>query len=105
MAVTADARAQAAAGVGISMDRRVHTVCHGQGKPVWSTRQETEVVGVTTLTTDDQHGTPDHAPQANRRDFQAKPINALVVRKWHGKDYGPGGKTVFLTKASVQKPL
>ena len=30
MAVTADARAQAAAGVGITMDRRVHTVRHGQ---------------------------------------------------------------------------
>jgi hypothetical protein len=28
-----------------------------------------------------------------------------VVRKWHGRDYGPGGKTVFLTNASVQHPL
>jgi len=28
-----------------------------------------------------------------------------VVRKWHGRDYGPGGKTVFLTNASVAKPL
>jgi hypothetical protein len=105
MAVTAEARAQAAAGEGITMDRRVHTVRHGQGKTAWTARQETEVVGVTALTTYDQYGTPDHAPQANRRDFQANPINAVVVRKWHGKDYGPGGKTVFLTNASVQKPL
>ena len=29
----------------------------------------------------------------------------MVVRKWHGRDYGPGGKTVFLTNASVQQPL
>jgi hypothetical protein len=29
----------------------------------------------------------------------------VVVRQWNGKDYGPGGKTVFLTNASVAKPL
>ncbi len=29
----------------------------------------------------------------------------MVVRKWRGKDYGPGGKTVFLTNVSVAKPL
>jgi hypothetical protein len=28
-----------------------------------------------------------------------------VVRKWRGEDYGPGGKTVFLTNAPVAKPL
>jgi hypothetical protein len=105
MAVTADARAQAAAGEGITADRRGQTVRHGQGKTAWTARQATEVVGVTALTTDDQYGTPDHAPQANRRDFQAHPSNAVVVRKWHGKDDGPGGKTVLLTTASVQKPL
>jgi len=105
MAVTADARAQAAAGEGITMDRRVHTVRHGQGKTAWTARQETAVVGVTALTTYDQYGTPEHARRANRRDFQANPIHAVVVRKWQGKDYGPGGKTVFLTNASVQKPL
>lgn len=29
----------------------------------------------------------------------------MVVRKWQGKDYGSGGKTVFLTITSVAKPL
>jgi hypothetical protein len=33
------------------------------------------------------------------------PINAVVVRQWQGKDYGPGGKTVLLTNAPVEKPL
>ena len=28
-----------------------------------------------------------------------------MVRKWHGRDYGPGGKTVFLTAAAAQQPL
>jgi hypothetical protein len=29
----------------------------------------------------------------------------VVVRTWNNRDYGPGGKTVFLTNASVAKPL
>jgi Transposase DDE domain len=105
MAVTADARAQAAAGEGLSMGRRVHTVRHGQGKTAWAERQETEVVGITGLTTYDQYGTPEHGHHANRRDFQGNRIHAVVVRKWQGRAYGPGGKTVFLTNASVAKPL
>ena len=53
MAVTADARAQAAAGEEITLGRRAHTVRHGQGKAAWRARLETEVVGITGLTTDD----------------------------------------------------
>jgi hypothetical protein len=105
MAVTADARAQAAAGEDITVSHRVHTVRHGQGRTAWTERLETEVVGITGLTTYDQYGTPEHTRHATRRDFQANPIHAVVVRKWQGKDYGPGGKTVFLTNASVAKPL
>jgi Transposase DDE domain len=105
MAVTADARALAAAGEGSTVGRRVHTVRHGQGKTAWSERMETEVVGIPGLTTYEQYGTEEHGRHHNRRDFEPNPIHAVVVRKWHGKDYGPGGKTVFLTNASVQQPL
>jgi len=105
MAVTADARAQAAAGEDLTVGRRVHTVRHGQGRTAWTERVETEVVGMTALTTDDPYGTLEHGCQANRRDFQANPINGVVVRQWQGKDDGPGGKTVFLTNAPVDKPL
>jgi Transposase DDE domain len=105
MAVTVDAQAQAAAGEGITVGRRVHTVRHGQGKTACTERLETEVVGIAGLTTYDQYGTPEHGRHANRRDFEPNPINAVVVRKWNNRDYGPGGKTVFLTNASVQKPL
>ena len=86
LAVTADARAQAAAGEGITRGRRVHTVRHGQGRAARTERLETEGVGMTGLTTYDQYGTPEHGRQHNRRDFQAHPINAVVVRKWDGKD-------------------
>jgi Transposase DDE domain len=105
MTVTADARAQAMAQEGITVGRRVHTVRHGHGRTAWTERQETEVVGIRGLTTYDQYGTPEHGRQANRRDFEPNVINAVVVRQWKGRDYGPGGKTVFLTNASVQQPL
>jgi hypothetical protein len=105
MAVTADARAQAAAGEEITVGRRAHTVRHGQGRKAWTERLETEVVGITGLTTYDQYGTLEHGDQANRRDFQANPIHAVVVRQWQGKDDGPGGKTVFLTHAPGGKPV
>jgi Transposase DDE domain len=105
MAVTADAQAQAAAGEGITVGRRVHTVRHGQGRKAWTERLETEVVGIAGLTPDDQYGTSEHGRAHHRRDFQANPINAVVVRTWNGRDDGPGGNTVFLTKASVDQPL
>jgi hypothetical protein len=79
MAVSADARAQALAGAGLTVGRRAHSVRHGQGQTAWTERLETEVVGMMGLTTSDQYGTPAHARQATRRDFQAHPLNAVVV--------------------------
>jgi hypothetical protein len=105
MAVTVDAQAQAAAGEGITVGHRVHTVRHGYGKTAWTERLATEVVGIAGLTSYDQYGTPEHGRHHHRRDFQPNPINAVVVRQWNGRDYGPGGKTVFLTNAPVDKPL
>jgi Transposase DDE domain len=105
MAVTVDARAQAAAGEGVTLGCRVHTVRHGQGQTAWTERRVTEVVGITGLTTYDQYGTPEHGRHHNRRDFEPNPIHAVVVRTWNGHEYGPGGKTVFLTNAPVDKPL
>jgi hypothetical protein len=83
MAATRDAQAQAAAGEGVTVGRRAHTVRHGQGKTAWTERLETEVVGITGLTTDAQYGTAEHGRHHNRRDFPPNPINAVVVRKWH----------------------
>jgi Transposase DDE domain len=105
MAVTVDARAQAAAGEDVTIGHRVQTVRHGQGRTAWTERLETEVVGITGLTTYDQYGMPEHGRHHNCRDFAPNPIHAVVVRKWNGHEYGPGGKTVFLTNAPVDKPL
>jgi hypothetical protein len=54
MAVTADARAQAAAGEGMTHGHRVHTGRHGPGTAARADRIATEVVGITGLTTYDQ---------------------------------------------------
>jgi hypothetical protein len=105
MAVTIDAQAQAAAGEEVIVGRRAHTVRHGQGKTAWTERLETEVVGITGLTTYAQYGTAEHGRHHTRRDFQPKPLNAVVVRRGHGRDDGPGGKTVLLTNAAVENPL
>lgn len=104
MAVTADARALAAAGQGV-IARRAHTVTHGQGKHRWTQRLETEVVGIASLTTYDQYGPEDYARRRHRKDFEGHPLNAVVVRTWHNRDYGPGGKVVFLTNEAIDKPL
>ena len=104
LAVTLEAPAPAAAGAGSTRGRRVHTVRQGQGTTAWRARRETEVVGIAALPPDDQSGTPEHGCHHNRRDFQPNPLNAVVVRTWHGRDVGPGGKPVFLTKAPVEKP-
>jgi hypothetical protein len=104
MAVTVDAQAQAAAGAGVTLGRRAHPVRHGQGRAAWTERLETEVVGLTGLTTDDPYGTPEHGRHHHRRDFPAKSINAVVVRQWNGHADGPAGQTVFLTKAPVDEP-
>jgi hypothetical protein len=86
MAVTAEARAQAAAGEEMTVGRRAHTGRHGQGKTARTERLETEGVGITGLTTYAQDGTPEQARHVNRRDVQPHPINAVVIRKWKGKD-------------------
>jgi Transposase DDE domain len=95
MAVTADARAQAAAGEGITRGRRVHTVRHGQGRAARTERLETEVVGITGLTTYDQYGTPEHGRQHNRRDFQAPPSTPSWCASGMGKIMGLGARPCF----------
>jgi len=104
MAVTTDARALAAAGAGV-VARRVHTVAHGQGKHRWTERLATAVVGIAALTTYDQYGPEEHARQRYRKDFEGFPLNAVVVRTWNNREYGPSGKVVFLTNEAVDKPL
>jgi len=104
LAVTAEARAPAAAGAGITVGRRVHTRRPGQGTRARTARQEPAVVGRAGLTTADPDGTPEPGRHRHRRDGEAHPIPAVVVRPWPGRDDGPGGTPVCLTHAAVQQP-
>jgi hypothetical protein len=63
------------------------------------------VVRITELTTYEPDGTEEHGRHHHRRAFEPHLIHAVVVYQWHGKDGGPGGKTVFLTNASVYRKL
>ena len=63
------------------------------------------VVGVAALGSYDQYGTAEHGQRANRKDFVANPINAVVVTAWGGHAYAPGKEPVFLTSLPVQAPL
>jgi hypothetical protein len=83
----------------------VHTAAHGQGKQRWTERLETAVVGLAALTTYDPYGPEESAQHQYRKDFEGHPLPAVVVRKWHNRKYGPGGKVVFLTNEAVAKPL
>lgn len=62
------------------------------------------MVGLTGLSTEAQEGTPEPGRHHHRRDVEAHPLHAVVVRPWHGRDDGPGGTPVCLTQASVQPP-
>ena len=105
LAVTADARAHAAAGEARPVGHRVHTGRHGHGHGARRERRDTAVVGITGLTTADPDERPEQGRQPPRRDWPPHPINAGVGRTWRGKDDGPGGQTGCRTQASVAKPL
>jgi hypothetical protein len=98
MAVTADARAQAAVRAGL-------TVRHGQGKPARTERLETAGGGIPGLTTDDHSGTAEPGRHHNRRHFPAPSRKAVVGRHGEGRAEGPGGNPVFLPHAPVATPV
>ena len=62
-------------------------------------------MGITGPPPDDQYGTLEPGRHHNRRAFEANPIHTVVVRAGTVHEYGPGGKTVFLTNAPVDRPV
>src|SRR5438477_4654158 len=101
MSVTQDAQA-------LAKRERVRTrervVRHGHGKTATEERVRTELVGIEGLTTYDSYGDPEYSRQAQRRDYEGHPINAVVVRRW--ENWTPtGGGTVYLTNGPVTDPF
>ncbi|MEA4885009.1 MAG: transposase [Clostridia bacterium] len=104
MSVTADARSLAAYGGG-HVASRCRTVYKGRGRFRRASKLETELVGIEGLCTYDQYAPASEAIRRTRRDHCPKPINAVAVREWDNKYYGPGGKCVFLTNGPVNDPF
>lgn len=78
----------------------------GEGYQWTEETKEIRVTGLKGLISYDQYGDDEHnnKPQ-NSKDFEANPINAIMVTKWNGKEYKPGKEKVFLTSLRVDKPL
>jgi len=74
----------------------------GEGKKL---EGQVRLYGVKGVTSYDQYGDAAHQKRLNRKDFQANPLNAIVVYEWSGKKYRPGKEKVFLTTLSVDQPL
>lgn len=104
MHVYKDARSLAGQGLG-DVQVRKRKVVHGHGKNRTVEILETEVIGISNLTSWDQYQDPSLTSTRNRRGYTPAPINAVVVRKWDNEDYGPEGNVVYLTNASVKTPL
>jgi hypothetical protein len=106
MAVTADARAlsrERDPATGIVAQERAGRRRTRQGR-VRQVGQVT-VVAVPGVQSYDQYGAAAHAKQANRKDFVAHPLNAVVVTHWEGIAYPVGEEKVFLTSLPVPAPL
>jgi len=68
-------------------------------------RGHVHLFGVKGVTAYDQYGDADHQKRLNRKDFQPRPINVIVVEAWGGKAYRPGQEKVFLTSLPIDDPL
>lgn len=104
MNVKEDAQALAAAGEGHRAKRK-RKVVHGRGTRERVEVLETELVGIEGLLTFDAYNSAEGYRHHNRKDYEPKPINAVVVLKWDNKDYGQEGRTVYLTNESVVDPF
>lgn len=104
MLVYRGARALASKGQG-HVQRRSRKVNRGHGKKRYQETLKTEVIGITGLTLWEQYSNPDCKKERKRRGFIPKPLNAVVVRKWDGKDHAPEGQVVLLTNQPVDKPM
>ena len=73
-----------------------------EGRP--TTRVDrTVVIGVEGLTTLETYGTAAHYGQRNSKQFQANPLNAVVVTHYHGEKVSR--PVVYLTSLSTRKPF
>jgi DDE family transposase len=107
MAVTADVQGLARHGADpetiFRAERSGREKKDKRGRVRWE--GQVSAVGVANLRTFDQYGPAEHAKQANRTDFVANSLNAVVVTSWQGATSAVGEEKVFLTTLPVWEPL
>lgn len=64
-----------------------------------------KVMGMPSLASYDQYGDESHVRHKNRKDFEANPINAVMVLCWDDREYLPGDEPVFITSLKINYPL
>jgi len=74
---------------------------------IWREANDTvEVVGIRGLTSYDHYGDEKHNKQNKKsKDFEANPLNVVMVTRWNTYSYPRGKEKVFLTTLRVDTPL
>ncbi|MCK4452633.1 MAG: transposase [Anaerolineae bacterium] len=102
MLVKEDARALAAEVSPDKIATRTRTVRHGHGSEQTTEELVTRLVGLEGLTSYGLYGPEEYTRHHRRKDYEAKPINAVVVLEWDGKEKG---NHVYLTNGPVEAPF
>jgi len=84
---------------------RIKEVTVGKGKNKRYEKRETILAGIKGLISFDQYGPKGNWKNRYKRSFYPRKINAVVVLKWDGDDYGKKGGPVYLTDLPVDNPF
>ena len=102
MLVKKDALAQAAQSPADQVATRTRTVRHGHGSRQTTEKLVTRLVGLEGLTSYGLYGPEEYTKHYRRKDYQANPINAVVVLEWDSKQKN---NHVYLTNGPVDDPF
>lgn len=102
MLVKKDALAQAAQVPADQVVTRTRTVRHGHGSKQTTEELVTRLVGLEGLTSYGLYGPEEYTKHYRRKDYQANPINAVVVLEWDSKQKN---KHVYLTNGPLDDPF
>jgi hypothetical protein len=81
---------------------RTRTVRHGHGRKQTTEELVTRLVGLEELTSYGLYGPEEYTQHYRRKDYEANPINAVVVLEWDSKRKG---NHVYLTNGPVDDPF
>lgn len=102
MLVKEEALTQAAQVPPDKIAARIRTVRHAHGRNQTTEKLVTRLVGLEGLTSYGLYGPEEYTRHYRRKNYQANPINAVVVLEWDSKQEG---NHVYLTNGPVDDPF